>query len=52
MEFIPVTSNIIPENPMQLIQVICADYTRLTIYARFAPNIKRKITSYKIVSRK
>lgn len=51
MSFQPVTNNQIPEPPLQLVQVICDDYKRLTICARFAPNIKRKITSYKLVHR-
>jgi len=51
MSFIPVTENQIPERPLQLVQVICDDYKRLTICARFAPNIKRKIISYKVVHR-
>jgi hypothetical protein len=49
--FIPVTENKIPEPPLQLVQVICDDYKRLTICARFAPNIKRRIVSYKAVRR-
>lgn len=49
--FIPVTENKIPEQPLQLVQVICDDYKRLTICARFAPNIKRRIVSYKAVCR-
>lgn len=49
--FIPVTNNQIPEPPYQLIQVICDDFKRLTICARFAPNIKRQITAYKKVRR-
>ena len=51
MEFIPVFQNQIPEAPLQLVQVICTDYKRLTICARFAPNIKRTIVSYKVVKR-
>lgn len=49
MGFIPVFQNHIPEAPLQLVQVICSDYMRLTICARFAPNIKRTIVSYKVV---
>jgi hypothetical protein len=49
--FIPVKNNEIPEAPLRLVQVICDDYKRLTICARFAPNIKRKIISYKVVRR-
>lgn len=52
MSFQPVTNNKIPEPPLQLVQVICDDYKRLTICARFAPNIKRKITSYKRAERR
>lgn len=51
MSFIPVQNNQIPESPLQLVQVICDDYKRLTICARFAPNIQRKIISYKVVRR-
>lgn len=51
MGFIPVFQNQIPEAPLQLVQVICSDYKRLTICARFAPNIKRTIVSYKVVKR-
>lgn len=51
MSYQPVENNQIPEPPMQLVQVICDDYKRLTICARFAPNIKRRITSYKVVKR-
>lgn len=47
--FNPVQNNEINEPLYQLVQVICDDYKRLTIFARFAKNIKRTITSYKVV---
>jgi hypothetical protein len=50
--FIPVTENLIHEPPLQLVEVICSDFTRLVICARFAPNIRRKIMSYRVVQRK
>jgi hypothetical protein len=50
--FTPVTENQIPEPPLQLVEVICSDFTRLVICARFAPNIRRKIMSYRVVQRK
>jgi hypothetical protein len=49
MSFQPITENKIPEPPLQLVEVICSDFTRLVICARFAPNIRRKIVSYKPV---
>jgi len=49
MSYQPVTNNQIPEPPNQMIMVICSDLKRLKIFARFAANIKREITSYKIV---
>lgn len=49
MSYQPVTNNQIPEPPMQMVMVICEDYKRFKVLARFAPNIKRKITAYKIV---
>lgn len=49
--FIPVQNNEINEPPYQLVQVICSDLKRLTICARFAKNIQRQITSYKVVRR-
>jgi hypothetical protein len=51
MSFQTVTNNEIPEPPLQLVQVICDDYKRMTICARFGPNIKRRIISYKVVER-
>jgi hypothetical protein len=51
MTFNPVINNEIPERHLQLVRIICDDYKRLTICARFAPNIKRKIISYKVVHR-
>lgn len=51
MSYKPVENNTIPEAPLQLCRIICDDYKRLTICARFAPNIKRKIMSYKRVER-
>lgn len=52
MSFQPITENQIPEPPLQLVEVICSDYTRLVICARFAPNIRRKIMSYRVVQQK
>lgn len=49
MSYQPIQNNEIPEPPNQMVMVICSDYKRLKILARFAPNIKRTITSYKIV---
>jgi hypothetical protein len=49
--FIPITENKIPEPPMQMVMIICDDYSRHKILARFAPNIKRRIMSYKVVYR-
>ena len=51
MSYKPVENNTIPEPPYQLCRIICDDYKRMTICARFAPNIKRKITAYKAVQR-
>ena len=51
MSYQPVTNNQINERPLQLVRIICADYTRMTICARFAVNIKREIKSYKVVNR-
>lgn len=51
MSYQPVTNNEINEPPLQLVRIICDDYTCLTICARFAVNIKRKITAYKVVQR-
>lgn len=51
MSYKPVNNNEIPERPLQLVKIICDDYKRLTICARFAPNIKRRITAYKKVER-
>jgi hypothetical protein len=50
--FTPITENQIPEPPLQLVEVICSDFTRLVICARFAPIIRRKIMSYRVVQRK
>lgn len=52
MSYQPVTNNQIPEQPNQMIVVICADYKRLKILARFATNLKREIKSYKRVERR
>lgn len=52
MSYQPVTNNEIPEPPMQMILVICSDLKRLKILARFAPNLKRTITSYKRLERR
>lgn len=49
--FIQVQNNEINEPPYQLVQIICDDYKRLTICARFAKNIKRTIKSYNVVRR-
>jgi hypothetical protein len=49
--FTPTTENKIPEQPMQMVLIICDDYSRHKILARFAPNIKRRIMSYKVVYR-
>jgi len=51
MSFQPITENKIPEPPMQMVLIICDDYSRHKILARFAPNIKRRIMSYKVVHR-
>ena len=51
MSYKPLENNTIPEAPLQLCKIICEDYKRMTICARFAPNIKRKITAYKAVYR-
>ena len=51
MSYKPVENNTIPEAPLQLCKIICDDYKRMTICARLAPNIKRKITAYKVVKR-
>lgn len=47
MSYQPVTNNEINEPPYQLVKIICDDFKRLTICARFAKNIKRNITAYK-----
>lgn len=49
--FTPTDTNNIPLPPNQMIVVICEDLSRLKIMARFAPNIKRKITAYKPIIR-
>lgn len=49
--FIPVQNNEINEPPYQMITVICSDYSRIKICARFAKNIKRTITGYKKIIR-
>jgi hypothetical protein len=49
--FTPITENKIPEPPMQMVLIICDDYSRHKILARFAPNIKCRIMSYKVVYR-
>lgn len=51
MSYQPIQNNQIPEPPNQMVMVICSDYKRLKILARFAPNIKRTITSYKRVEK-
>jgi hypothetical protein len=51
MSYQPVTNNEINEPPYQLVKIICDDFKRLTIAARFAKNIKRNITAYKLVVR-
>lgn len=45
--FTPTDTNNIPLPPNQMIVVICEDLSRFKILARFAPNIKRKITAFK-----
>lgn len=51
MSYQPIQNNQIPEPPNQMVMVICSDYKRLKILARFAKNIKREIKSYKRVER-
>lgn len=51
MSYQPIQNNQIPEPPNQMILIICSDYKRLKILARFAPNIKRTITAYKRVEK-
>lgn len=51
MSYQPIQNNQIPEPPNQMVMVICSDYKRFKILARFAPNIKRTITSYKRVEK-
>ena len=51
MSYQPIQSNQIPEPPNQMVMVICSDYKRLKTLARFAPNIKREIKSYKRAER-
>lgn len=48
-EFIPTTSNLLPVGPMQPVEVITEDFSRMKLLSRFAPNIKRKITAYRLI---
>ncbi len=49
MSYQPIQNNQIPEPPNQMIMIITSDLKKLKILARFAPNIKRTITAYKVV---
>jgi hypothetical protein len=51
MSYQPIQNNEIPEPPNQMVMIITSDLKKLKIMARFAPNIKRTITAYKIVQR-
>ena len=51
MSFKPVTNNEIPERPLQHVKVICENYKRYTICARFAKNLTSPVTAYKRVER-
>lgn len=51
MSYQPIQNNLIPEPPNQMVLIICSDYKRFKILARFAPNIKREIKSYKRVEK-
>ena len=51
MSYQPIQNNQIPEPPNQMVMIITSDLKKLKILARFAPNIKREIKSYKRVER-
>lgn len=51
MSYMPVNNNEIPESPLQLVRVICENYKRFTICARFAGNLSSPVKAYKLVQR-